>query len=170
MANYNEKKPYIFSISCGKLWHIFFIIVYIINYTKILEMKEYICIIIDYSLPQDIECSSLCYTVGAYYLSILCIIVCKCQSPWSINHHIFPSNFLTLDQSVLAQKPTLPPWLLNRTDRPKIFHPGIWSIGRTCTTKTQNWALYPKSHDPLQSLLASLWTGIQKWGTTGLVK
>ena len=119
MANYKAKKSYFFSISCGKLWHIFFIIVYIINYTKILEMKEYICIIIDYSLPQDIECSSLCYTVGAYYLSILCIIVCKCQSPWSINHHIFPSNFLTLDQSVLAQKPTLPPWLLNRTDRPK---------------------------------------------------
>ena len=101
-------------------------------------MKEYIYIIIDYSLPQDIECSSLCYTVGAYYLSILCIIVCKCQPPWSINHHIFPSNFLTLEQSVVAQKPILPPWLLNRTDRPKILHPDIWSIGGTCSTKIQN--------------------------------
>ena len=27
-------------------------------------------------LSQDIGCSSLCYTVGPYYLSILCILIC----------------------------------------------------------------------------------------------
>ena len=33
-----------------------------------------------YGLLQDIEYSSLCYTVGPCYLSILLIVVCICQS------------------------------------------------------------------------------------------
>ena len=31
-------------------------------------------------LLQNIKCSSLCYTVGSCWLSILCIVVCICQS------------------------------------------------------------------------------------------
>ena len=34
--------------------------------------------IFHYGLSEDIECSSLCYTVGPCWLSILCIVVCVC--------------------------------------------------------------------------------------------
>ena len=37
-------------------------------------------ILFHYSLSQDIDYSSLCYTVGHYQLSILYIVVCICQS------------------------------------------------------------------------------------------
>ena len=35
-------------------------------------------ILFHYVLLQDIEYSSLCYTVGPFYLSILYIVVCIC--------------------------------------------------------------------------------------------
>ena len=37
-------------------------------------------ILFHYRLLQDIEYSSLCYTVGPFYLSTLYIVVCICQS------------------------------------------------------------------------------------------
>ena len=38
------------------------------------------CILFYYSLLQDIEYSSLCYTIGPHCLSILYIMVCICES------------------------------------------------------------------------------------------
>ena len=51
-------------------------------------------ILFPFSLLQNIEQSSLCYTVGLCWLSILDIAVCTCQS----------------QTPNLSLPPTLPPW------------------------------------------------------------
>ena len=50
--------------------------------TTVTQLYMYILfhILFHYGLSEDIEYSSLCCTVGAYCLSILCIIVCICSS------------------------------------------------------------------------------------------
>ena len=50
-----------------------YVCVYVCMYIYILFQ-----ILFHYSLLQDIEYSSLCYTVGPYCLSILYIVVCIC--------------------------------------------------------------------------------------------
>ena len=51
-------------------------------YSKVIQLYIYIHILFHilfhYGLSQDIEYSSLCYTVGPCCLSILYIIVCIC--------------------------------------------------------------------------------------------
>ena len=44
----------------------------------LVRLRENSNILFHYDLLQDIEYSSLCYTVGHYCLSILYIIVCMC--------------------------------------------------------------------------------------------
>lgn len=33
-------------------------------------------ILFDYSLSQDVECSSLCYTAGLFLFNLLCVCIC----------------------------------------------------------------------------------------------
>ena len=47
-----------------------------LSYSKVIQ----IYILFHYRLLQGIECSSLCYTVGSCYLSLLRIVMCSCQS------------------------------------------------------------------------------------------
>ena len=53
--------------------------IYVCMYTHILFQ-----VIFHYTLLQDIEYSSLCYTMGPYWLSSLYIVVCICYSETSI--------------------------------------------------------------------------------------
>ena len=60
-------------------------------------------ILFHYGLSQDIEYSSLCYTVGPCCLSLLYKVVCICQMSFSISSSLngasSPSLFMSLDVS-----------------------------------------------------------------------
>ena len=43
-------------------------------YSQVIQLYIYIDILFHYVLSQDIRYSSLCYTVGPYYLSTICMI------------------------------------------------------------------------------------------------
>ena len=50
--------------------------------------------------------SSLCYTVGSYYISVLCIVVCICQSRYpnvSLHPHLSPLGNHTLGSTSMTQ-------------------------------------------------------------------
>ena len=49
-------------------------------------------ILFHYGLLQDIEKSSLCYTVGPCYLSIVCVCVCVCVCVYSDLHLLIPET------------------------------------------------------------------------------
>ena len=73
----------LFIIEAQLIYNVVLILVYskvIQLYTHNTHIYMYICILFHYGLLQDIEYSSLCYTVGPCCLLILCIIVCTCQS------------------------------------------------------------------------------------------
>lgn len=71
---------------------------YIYIYTRIYIFRFFsiLCIIFHYGLSPDIECSSLCCTVGLCCLSLLYKVVCVCQMSFSISSSLNGANSSSL--------------------------------------------------------------------------
>ena len=56
------------------------------------------------TLPHKIEQSSMCYTIGPFWLSIINIPVCTCPSQ---THYLFPPPFLLATMNLLSKSVSL---------------------------------------------------------------
>ena len=95
-------------------------------------------------LPHNTEQSSLCYTVGPCWFSILNMAVCACQPKLPSPH---PKGILSFEHQ---SKKSLPTFRLDPT-----LHPTP-SLTNTTTPSScfhlENWSLYPQSRADLPAL------------------
>ena len=114
-----------------------------------------------YSLSQDIECNSLCYTVGPYCLSILYTIVCICwpqipnpflSTPLPLGNHKwvlyiwylwvcfcpFFFFFRGCTLSIWSFSGQGSNWNCSHQPMPQPQQYGVWAMSVTCATAHSN--------------------------------